>query len=138
MPKKFTPTELEAYFDEALPHDRMAQIEAALRETPELADELATLAGRRDAGVHSLAAIWRRHRLTCPSREQLGGYLLGVLEPAHADYVKFHLETVGCRTCSASLSDLQEQHQTTDAEAAVSRRSKYFQSSAGYLSESDD
>ena len=138
MSEPFTLTELEAYLDEALPHDRMVEIEAKMRKTPELTDQLATLAGRRDAGLHTVGAIWRRHRLTCPSREQLGGYLLGVLDPAHTEYLKFHLESVGCRYCTANLADLQEQQRETDAQAAASRRRKYFQSSAGYLSGSED
>ena len=134
MTKKFSDTELEAYLDEALPGERMVLVETALRDEPDLQGELANIAGRRDAGIHSLGAIWRRHRLSCPSREQLGSYLLGVLEPEHADYLKFHLETVGCRYCTASLTDLEQQHQTAENEAAASRRQKYFQSSAGYLS----
>jgi len=126
--------DLEAYLDEALPEQRLATVEAALREQPELVDKLATIAGRRDAGVHSLGAIWRRQRLSCLSREQLGSFLLGVLDPGHAEYAQFHLDTVGCRYCNASIQDLREQHATADTKAVESRRSKYFQSSAGYLS----
>jgi len=56
-----------------------------------------------------------------------------VLEPAHADYVQFHVEMVGCPVCEASLSDLQEHQAATGSSETVSRRQKYFQSSAGYL-----
>ena len=42
---------------------------------------------RRDAGVHSLGEIWRRHRLSCATREQLGSYVLGVLLKEAADYL---------------------------------------------------
>ncbi|MCG8448196.1 MAG: hypothetical protein MI725_01275, partial [Pirellulales bacterium] len=67
MTKKFSDTELEAYLDEALPGERMVLVETALRDEPDLQGELANIAGRRDAGIHSLGAIWRRHRLSCPS-----------------------------------------------------------------------
>jgi hypothetical protein len=130
----FTDSELDGFLDESLPAERMAAIEAALRDDEALRHRLATVVGRRDAGVHSLAAVWRRHRLTCPSREQLGSFALGVLDPGWEDYVRFHLEIVNCRYCQASLHDLKERHAASDDPATETRRSRYFQSSAGYLS----
>jgi hypothetical protein len=126
--------ELDGFLDEALPPERMAALEAALRDDEALQKRLAAAVGRRDAGVHSLSAVWRRRRLSCPTREQLGSHLLGVLEPALADYVQFHLETVACRCCQASLEDLRAQHAAADAAVSEQRRKRYFQSSAGYLS----
>jgi hypothetical protein len=128
-----TDAELDGFLDESLPAERMAAIEAALRDDEALAKRLSAAVGRRDAGVHSLSAVWRRHRLTCPAREQLGSHLLGVLDSDAADYVQFHLDVVGCRFCKASLEDLREQHAAADATAMERRRSRYFQSSAGYL-----
>ena len=125
--------ELEAYLDESLPEERMPEVEAALRDDDSLVERLATVVGRRDAGVHSLAAVWRRHRLTCPSREELGSYLLGVLEPAHAEFVALHVERTGCRYCRASLADLRVLHAQEEEDQSAVRRKRYFQSSAGYL-----
>jgi hypothetical protein len=133
MQSQFSNSELEAFLDESLPVERMAVIEDALRQSDELQQRLTAINGRRDAGVHSLGEIWRRHRLSCPSREQLGSYLLGVLTREMADYTKFHLETVGCRYCLASIVDLKAQQSAAEAEIAERRRHKYFQSSAGYL-----
>lgn len=133
MPELFSHTELEAFLDEALPSEQMAQIETALRDDSALVDRLATIVGKQDAGVHSIGATWRRHRLSCLSREQLGSYLLRILDAEQNEYVRFHLEKIGCRLCNASLEDLSQQHAATNAEAVESRRSKYFQSSAGYL-----
>ncbi len=48
----------------------------------------------REAGVHGLGEIWRRHRLTCPSRQQLGSYLLGAMDDAKREYIQFHIESV--------------------------------------------
>jgi hypothetical protein len=127
-----TVAELEAYLDEALPAEQMATIEAALRQKPQLLQQLSKINGRRDTGIHSLGEIWRRARLSCPSRQQLGSYLLGVLDDDHADYVTFHIETVGCRYCAANLTDLQTQ-QAEKNELVQRRRRKYFQSSAGFL-----
>jgi hypothetical protein len=130
---KFSNSELEAFLDEALPVERMTAIEEALRASEELQKRLAAINGRRDAGVHSLGEIWRRHRLSCPSREQLGSYLLGVLPRGAADYVKFHLDTIQCRYCAASLGDLRAQQSASDADGGDRRRQKYFQSSVGHL-----
>ena len=129
-----TDADLDAFLDEALPPERMAELEVALRDDQELKQRLTTVLGRRDAGVHSLGAIWRRRRLSCPSREQLGSHLLGVLDLAHDEYVRFHLTVVECRYCQASLEDLRDQHSAAEEEVVVKRRSRYFQSSAGYLS----
>ncbi len=132
MKSPFTDAELEAYLDEALPSEAMSAIEDALRQTPDFARRLAAINARRDANVHSLGEIWRRHRLTCPTRAELGSYLLGVLPDQHAAYVAFHLEEIGCRYCQANRADLEER-QTETSEAGKQRRRKYFESSAGYL-----
>jgi hypothetical protein len=130
----FTDAELAAFLDEDLPQERMASIEQALRDNPELGKRITSIVGQRDAGVHTVGAMWRRNRLSCPSREQLGSFLLEVLDASHMRYVRFHLESVGCRVCNASLADLRSAHAAdTEAEIAT-RRKKYFQSSAGYLS----
>jgi hypothetical protein len=132
MARRITIADLESYLDEVLSSEEMSRIEAALRAQPELLVQLSTINGRRDAGVHSVGEIWRRHRLSCPTREQLGSYLLGALDTDHADYIAFHLEKVGCRLCAANLDDLRRQQEETD-EAVQVRRTRYFQSTAGHL-----
>ena len=94
--------------------------------------QLTSVHSRRNAGVHSLGEIWRRHRLSCPTREQLGGFSLQTLPDETTDYIAFHLEIVGCRYCQANLRDLQAQL-AEDQQTVQARRRKYFQSSAGYL-----
>ena len=123
---------MEAFLDEALSPEEMARLEMALRSQPKLARALAELTSRRDAGVHSLGEIWRRNRVSCPSREKLGSFLLNALDRDNTDYIKFHLEIVGCRYCQANLQDMQRQQQEA-ADTSARRRTKYFQSSAGYL-----
>lgn len=135
MTCRWAESDLESYLDEALPPDEIAEIEKALRDDAKLLEQLATVCAQRDAGVHSLSAIWRRHRLSCPTREQLGSHLLGTLPEALDCYIAFHLDVVGCRYCRASLGDLANRH-VESAEAVQSRRRKYFQSSAGYLQQS--
>jgi anti-sigma factor RsiW len=132
MTRRITQSDLQAYLDEALAPAEMAAIEVEIRSRPDLLKQLAAINGRRDAGVHSVGEIWRRNRLSCPSREQLGSHLLGALDAEHAAYVDFHLTVVSCRFCQANLEDLRRQ-QDEQAESAQSRRRKYFQSTAGHL-----
>ncbi len=129
---RFTDSELAAYLDEALPPDEMARIEQQLRGDAQLLARLAGLNAARDSGAHLLGEIWRRRRLTCPSRAQLGSYLLEVLPADEAQYVAFHIDSVGCRICQANLEDLRS-HSVEQPSTAAARRERYFQSSAGYL-----
>ena len=132
MARTFTRADLEAYLDEALAPADMADVESRLRTDVELGRELAAINARRDAGVHTVGEIWRRQRISCPTREQLGSFLLGALSPEHADYIAFHIEKVGCRFCRANHDDLKAQQEEAN-ETVATRRQKYFQSSAGYL-----
>jgi hypothetical protein len=127
-----TREQLHAYLDDALGEAETARVEQALRESAPLRATLRQVMQERDRGEHSLGAVWRRERLTCPSREQLGSYLLQVLDDAVQDYLEFHLQTVGCPFCQANLADLQAL-QREPAPAARERRRRYFQSSAGFL-----
>ena len=106
MSEQFSQADLEAYLDEALPPDEMADIEEALRNDPDLGQKLVAIHGRRDAGVHTLGEIWRRHRLTCPSRDQLTQFVDGLLNEEASDYVSFHLKQIQCRLCNASYEDI--------------------------------
>lgn len=135
MKHEYTRFDLEAFLDEALPPKTMAEIEKSLRKNQDLRRRLYELNRRRDAGVHSLGEIWRRHRISCASREEMGNYLLGVMSNDSSQALEFHLNVVNCRLCQANLDDLRQQ-QEENRTAAASRRRKYFESSAGYLRKS--
>lgn len=132
MTSDYQQSDLEAYLDEALPVEEMVAIERDMRDDQQLVKQLTSIHTRRNAGVHSVGEIWRNHRLSCCTKEQLGSYLLNVLPDEQADYIQFHLEVIGCRCCTANLIDLKAQ-QKEDHEIVKIRRRKYFQSSAGYL-----
>lgn len=127
-------TELLAYLEEQLPAERAAQVERELRSSSVLRQQAALLVRRRDQGGHTVGEIWRRQRLSCLSRSQLGGYLLGTAADDLADYIEFHLRTIGCRLCEANLQDLRESSQRTPD--TTRRRQKFFESSAGNLAAS--
>jgi DNA-binding phage protein len=123
---------LQGYLDDALSDEEAAQVEKALRETEALRRLLRLIMQERDRGEHSLGAIWRRERLTCPSREQLGSYLLQALDEGQQDYFDFHLKTIACPYCLANLADLQAL-QKEPAPKKRERQRRIFESSAGYL-----
>src|SRR5215468_10228629 len=123
---------LDAYLDDALSDTETAAVEKALRESEALRRLLRVIMQERDRGEHSISAIWRRQRLSCPTREQLGSYLLQVLDDGLQDYIDFHLRTIGCAFCIANLADLKALQQEP-APKAQERRRRIFASSAGYL-----
>ena len=130
----WTDRELCAWLDEMLSAERMAELEAELRKNENLQARVAQLIHHRDQGGHSVGEIWQREGLSCPARSELSGYLLGTLNKESADYIEFHLMTVGCRRCQANLKDLEEYaSQIPDAPA---RRRRFFESSAGLLDSS--
>jgi hypothetical protein len=127
-----TREQLDSYLDDALSDSETAQVEQALRQSDVLRRQLRGVMQERDRGEHSIGAIWRRRRLTCPTREQLGSYLLQVLDADQQDYIDFHLQTVACSYCLANLSDLQAL-QKEPAPKVRERRRRFFESSAGLL-----
>jgi hypothetical protein len=99
---------LRDYLNDALPGNETAQVEQALRDSRDLRDALQDVLAEVDRGEHTIGAIWRRERVSCPTREQLGGYLLGSIDAGLEDYVEFHLGVIGCPFCQANLDDLKK------------------------------
>lgn len=122
--------QLHAYLDDALSESETAQIEKSLRDSSELQKRLRAVIEERDRGEHSIGAIWRREQLTCPSREVLRQYILGVLDEVDQDYYRFHLEVIECPICVANFVDLKAASLT---EVDKERRDRIFRSSAGLL-----
>jgi hypothetical protein len=99
---------LRDYLHDALPEAETAAVERALRGSPQLVQVLTEVRDEEDRGEHSAGAIWRRERVSCPTRDQLGGFLLGAGDPDLLEYVEFHLTAVGCPYCQANLDDLKK------------------------------
>ena len=127
----WTDREILAWLDEQLAVDRMAAFETELRQDNSLRRRVAQVIREHDQGGATVGEIWRRARLSCPGRSELGGFLLGTLPTDTAAYIDFHLRTIGCRVCQANLQDLEEQARQSDS--VPDRRRRFFQSSAGLL-----
>ncbi|MCS7020851.1 MAG: hypothetical protein NZ703_00700 [Gemmataceae bacterium] len=94
------------YLDEQLPENEMIAVEKALRDSQQFQQRLIHIRELRDSGEHTLGAIWRRYRVSCPTREVLAIYLRNAGDPRQMEYVHFHLNVVGCRYCQANVTDL--------------------------------
>lgn len=134
---EFTEAELEAYLDETLDPERASLIESQLSEGSELLARLSHINGRRDAGVHTLGEIWRRNQLGVPTREDLGSYLLGILEDDKKAYIDYRINILKCPFTIANLNDLRNEQEVND-ESVQTRRSSYYQSSVGYFEQEDE
>ncbi len=132
----WTDREILAWLDEQLSVERMAAFEAELRQNDSLRTKVSNVIRYRDQGGNSVGEIWQRGKLSCPTRTELGAWVLGALTDEVAEYIQFHLHTIGCRMCQANLSDLEEQ--SIQAADAPIRRRRFFESSAGLLREHAD
>jgi len=124
---------LRDYLADALPPEAQARVEKALRESAELRARLEDVRQNRGVpGLHTLGAIWRRARLTCPTRQQLGSALLDALDPALASYISFHLDVIECPFCQANLADLKAKT-VQPSTATQHRRNRILKSSQHLL-----
>ena len=99
---------LRDYLNDALSGHDTARVEQALRDSAAARALFAEVLGEADRGEHTVGAIWRRERASCPTRDQLGGFLLGAGDPDLLDYIQFHLDAIGCPYCQANLDDLKQ------------------------------
>ena len=77
-----------------------------------------------------LTEIWETQRLSCPKRSTIGAYLLGTLDRPWEDYVRFHLDELGCRFCQANLTDLRRQ---TAGPKRSTLHTRIMESTIGFL-----
>ena len=76
-----------------------------------------------------LTQIWEEHRLSCPKRSTLGGFVLGTLERPWHEYIDFHAQRLGCRFCRANLDDLRAETQVSPRTV----RDRVMQSTIGFF-----
>lgn len=133
MQEHYTDAELEAFLDEALDPARASEIEEAARNDQELLKRMAKINRRRDAGVHSLGAIWRRFQVGVPTKEEMGQFLLGVLPAEHASYIDFRLQTLKCPYTLSLKRELEAAVQPDTPVANKKLFDSIYQSSAGML-----
>jgi len=130
----FSDEELLAYADEHLDEQTASLIETELRINDDLSDRLQLLLRGRDQGELSVGEVWKHGRLSCPERSELSLYLIQAVEPKRQEYLRFHLETVGCVYCRAELEELKESARGLDeGDSSAQRRERLFASSAGLL-----
>ncbi|MGA8351922.1 MAG: hypothetical protein WB773_29300 [Isosphaeraceae bacterium] len=118
---------LRNYLADSLPPEDLARVEKALRDSADLRARLEDVrSNREDFQLHTLGSIWHRTRLTCPSRQQLGSYLLDALDPELAAYIKFHIDVVECPYCQANFADLKRRQSGPPSATTTGRRDRIF------------
>lgn len=127
--RNWSDRQLQAYLNDDLSAAELSRLESDLRGDSALRERLEALSTQDE--THSVGEIWRRHRLSCPSREELQQNIDGKLSAEQSRYIDFHLETVGCEICAANLMDLQAKAEYR--QDARRRRQSIFESSAGFL-----
>jgi len=115
---------IREFLNETLSSERMAMVERLAREDPAINERIAEEREAMQRGDHSLGAMWQEHQVSCPTREQLGGYLIEAVEPDYLKYVEFHLEVIECGICQANLEDLKTQAATKKVKASGAVKAK--------------
>jgi hypothetical protein len=130
---------LRNYLIDALPPEELARVEKALRDSAQLRARLEDVRNNReDFQLHTLGAIWHRFRLTCPSRQQLGSYLLDALDPELVAYIRFHIDVVECPYCRANLIDLEHRQSGNPTTSARDREKRFLDATIDLLSEESE
>ena len=78
-----------------------------------------------------LNSVWQESRFTCPKRSTIGSWKLGSLDDQWSDYVRFHIEVMGCTICKANLDDLENELNEKQQSKAFAQR--VFESSIGFF-----
>jgi hypothetical protein len=115
---------IREYLRENLPAERMAAVERAARDDPKVNELIADERDAMQRGDHSLGSMWQEHQLSCPSREQIGAYLIKAVEPDYFEYVSFHLDVVECGICQANYEDLKARAESKRAKSAGAAKPK--------------
>jgi RNA polymerase sigma factor (sigma-70 family) len=119
-------TGLDSKYIALLKHRWIKQLRAQIVKALDPARDTGGGGDRQDS---LLSEIWEQYRPSCPKRTTLGGYLLGTLDEPWTRYVKFHVESLGCRFCTANLDDLRRE----TAEAHDVFRDRVLQSTVGFF-----
>ena len=136
MSKEFSDAELDCYIEETLDAGRASELELQLRDDEQLLKRLTKINARRSAGQHTLGGIWRQNQVGVPSRDEMGSFLLGVLDDQHSDYIQFRVDVLKCPFTIALKTDLENQQSET-ADASNKRRARIYESSVGLLKSKD-
>lgn len=87
-----------------------------------------------DLASDLLSRVWEASRPSCPKRSTLGKFTLGILPDNWNDYVRFHVQTLGCLYCAANLEELESGSGAAEADES---RDRLFQSTIGFLISED-
>lgn len=81
----------------------------------------------------SISLVWRQERVSCPHRDLLEAHFHGSLSEAESDYVRFHIDRVGCLYCSANLDDIAALDRAVEDPPVRDLRDELLRSTTAFL-----
>jgi RNA polymerase sigma factor (sigma-70 family) len=101
---------------------RLSELAARMEESGDLLRSLKSSAEFEEGMLDlDIREVWREKRVSCPNRQWLARLLAGSLEPGQAEFVRFHLEAMGCPWCLANRDDLARSARAAELEPLVER-----------------
>jgi RNA polymerase sigma factor (sigma-70 family) len=105
-------------------------LERLARSVQRTASSLSTGPAENLIASDILTSVWETMRPSCPKRTTLGKYTLGILPSDWEDFVRFHVQTLGCTFCNANLVDL---NVTKESTASSLQEFRFLHSTIGFL-----
>lgn len=81
----------------------------------------------------SISLVWEEERISCPHRDVLRAYAGGSLPKPAAEYIRFHVNDVGCGYCLANLEDLETIDASDQGRYLRSVRDRVMSSTRAFL-----
>ncbi len=81
----------------------------------------------------SISLVWRQERISCPHRDLLEAHHYGSLSEAESDFIRFHVERVGCAYCAANLDDIAAGETPLEAGPMRDAKEELLRSTAAFL-----
>ena len=81
----------------------------------------------------SISLVWRQERVSCPHRDLLEAHYHGSLSEAESDYIRFHVERIGCNCCAANLEDIAAVDRSTVDPPARDLKDELLRSTTAFL-----
>ncbi len=109
------------------------RIEARLKESPTDREFFEAVRQEIETQNLSIALVWRQEGISCPHRDILEGHHYGSLSAEESDYIRFHVERIGCQACAASLDDIRAKDKSFEEPAMRSLREDILRSTTMFL-----
>lgn len=81
----------------------------------------------------SVAAVWRRERVSCPHPQVLQSYHQAALPDGAMEFLRFHLDDAACAACNAALAAMAADEAAQAGHGLADLRDRLLRSTATAL-----